>query len=109
MTAPIIILFKIVTFLFWDDILTDWVTSFVVPLSNVAIMFGIYSWVTRSEFGGEDIWILLRISFLNEAWRLRFELKVIIIDVSEKSFPSHPINSYPSSGVAIMLTSVPSS
>ena len=35
--------------------------------------------------------------------------KVTVRDASVESLPSHPTNSYPSAGVAVILTSVPSS
>jgi hypothetical protein len=45
----------------------------------------------------------------NNAFKVVLAPKVTVKDASVESLPSHPTNSYPSAGVAVIVTSVPSS
>jgi len=45
----------------------------------------------------------------NNDWIVKLEFRIIVIVDSLFEFPSHPTNSFPSSGVAVIVTSVPSS
>ena len=45
----------------------------------------------------------------NKAFKVVFDPSVRVKDASIELLPSHPTNSYPSSGVAVIVTSVPSS